>query len=487
MKNTLYIIGCSVLLTSCHLYTNYERPQEVTDGIENLYRDTTDVYAAVKADSVNFGNTPWQEVFTDPQLQVLINTALEKNTNLRSAELSILQAQQGLKVARLAYLPSLSFSPQGTLSSWDFNKATKTYSVPVAASWQANLPSLRNSKKQSEVSVQLAMASKQATRTSIIANVANLYYTLQMLDEQLKTTQTTIDIWAENIRAMKLMKEAAMTNEAAIGQAEANYYSLLSSVPALKESITQSENALCMILHETPHPIARGSFNADGFPASFSTGVPLQLLRNRPDVYASEMQLASAFYDVNIAKSNFYPTLSITAQGAWTNNAGSMIVNPGKILASLVGSLTQPLFAKGQLRANLKISQLQYENAELNFEQTLLNAGQEVSNALASYNSAVQQQQVCQKQVETLATTLENTKQLFQHSSSTTYLEILTAQQSLVSAQLTLISNKFDKVQAAISLYQALGGGRETTWTPGTVEANTPHVYEINQPRTEKN
>lgn len=487
MKQLLYIIGCSALLTSCHLYSNYERPQSVTDGIENLYRDTTDVYATVKADTISFGNTPWQEVFTDPQLQTLINTALEKNTDLRSAELSILQAQQGLKVSRLAYLPSLSLSPQGTLSSWDFNKATKTYSVPVAASWQANLPSLRNNKKQSEVSVELAMASKQATRTAIIANVANLYYTLQMLDEQLKTTQTTIDIWAENIRAMKLMKEAAMTNEAAIGQAEANYYSLLSSVPSLKESITQSENALCMILHEAPHPIARGAFNADGFPASFSTGVPLQILRNRPDVYASEMQLASAFYGVNIAKSNFYPTLNITAQGAWTNSAGSMIVNPGKILASLVGSLTQPLFAKGQLRANLKISQLQYENAELQFEQTLLNAGQEVSNALASYNAAAQQQEVCQKQVETLANTLENTKQLFQHSSSTTYLEILTAQQSLVSAQLTLISDKFDKVQAAISLYQALGGGRESTWVPGTIETNTPHVYGIADTQAKNN
>lgn len=487
MKHILYIIGCSALLSSCHLYSNYERPQSITEGIDSLYRDTTDVYSTVKADSINFGNTPWQEVFTDPQLQVLINKALDNNTNLRSAELSILQAQQGLKVARLAYFPSLSLSPQGTLTSWDFNKATKIYSVPIAASWQANLPSLRNSKKQSEVSIDLAMASKQATRTTLIANVANMYYTLQMLDEQLKTTQTTVDIWAENVRAMKLMKEAAMTNEAAIGQAEANYYSLLASVPTLKENITQTENALCVLLHEAPHPIARGAFDADGFPSSFSTGVPLQLLRNRPDVYAAEMQLASAFYDVNIAKSSFYPTLNITAQGAWTNNAGSMIVNPGKVLASLVGSLTQPLFAKGQLRANLKISQLQYENAEMQFEQTLLNAGQEVSNALASYNSAVQQQEICQKQVEKLTSTLESTKQLFQYSASTTYLEILTAQQSLVQAQLTLISDKFDKVQAAIDLYQALGGGRETDWTPGVIETKTPHVYKLSHSQVENN
>lgn len=461
MKHLLYIIGCSALLTSCHLYSNYERPQSVTQGIDSLFRDTTDTYAVIKADTMSFGNTPWQEVFTDPQLQALINKALDRNADLRSAELSIQQAEQGLKVSRLAYLPSLSFSPQGTLSSWDFNKATKTYSFPVTASWQANLPNLRNNKKQSEVSVNLAKASKQATRTSIIASVANMYYTLQMLDEQLKTTQATVDIWAENVRAMELMKTAAMTNEAAVAQSKANYYNLLGTIPTLKQNITQTENALCVLLHEAPHPIQRGTFNADGFPKSYSTGIPLQLLSARPDVRAAELQLASAFYGVNIAKSNFYPTLNITAQGEWTNSAGGMIVNPGKILANLVGSITQPLFAKGQLRANLKVSQLQYENAQLQFEKSLLTAGQEVSNALASYNTACQQQEMCQQQVEALTTALETTKQLFQYSSSTTYLEMLTAQQSLIQAQLTLISDKFDKVQAAISLYQALGGGRE--------------------------
>lgn len=457
------------MLTGCHLYSNYERPQSVTQGIDSLYRDTTDTYKMVQqTDTASFGNTPWQQVFTDPNLQALINKALEKNTNLRSADLTIQQAESGLKVARLAYYPALSVSAQGTLSSWDFNKATKVYSVPLTASWQANIFSLRNNKKQAEVTLDIARAAKQATRTNIIASVANLYYTLQMLDEQLKTTEATINIWAENVRAMELMKEAAMTNEAAVGQAKANYYNLTSTVPALKQSITQTENALCVLLHEAPHPIERGAFTADGFPQSYSTGVPLQLLANRPDVRAAELQLASAFYGVNIAKSAFYPSLSITAQGSWTNSAGGMIVNPGKILANAVGSLTQTLFGRGQLKAQLKVSQLQYEDAQLQFEQSLLNAGQEVSNALASYNAAAQQQQICQKQVETLSQTLENTKMLFQHSTGTSYLETLTAQQSLIQAQLTLISDKFDKVQAAITLYQALGGGRETDNTTAT-------------------
>ncbi len=462
MKKILYILGCSALFASCNLYKNYERPQQLTQSIDSLYRDTTAAYSVVQADTTNYGNTPWEEVFTDPQLQTLIRKALANNTNLRNADLSIQQIEAMLKIQRLAYFPSLAFSPQGTLSSWDFQKASKTYAFPISASWQlGNMGGIRNTRKQYESNLEMTKATKQSIRTSIIANVANLYYTLQMLDEQLKTTQLTIDIWAENVRAMELMKTGGMTTQAAVSQAKANYYNLQSTVPTLKNSISQSENALCALLCEAPHPISRGTFNADAFPSTYSTGIPVQLLANRPDVHAAEMQVASAFYGVNIAKSKFYPSLNITAQGSWTNSAGA-IVNPGKILATLIGSITQPLFANGSLRANLKVSQLQYEAAQNTFQQTLLDAGQEVSNALAQYQSASQQEAACKEQVAELTTALESTQQLFQHSTSTTYLETLTAQQSLIQAQLTLISDKFDKVQAAISLYQALGGGRET-------------------------
>lgn len=362
---------------------------------------------------------------------------------------------------RLAYYPSIAFQPQGSMSSWDFNKASKTYAFPIAASWQfGSMGTIRNTKKQYEMNLEMTKAAKQATRTAIIANVANLYYTLQMLDEQLKTTQATIEIWAENVRAMEAMKEGGMTTQAAVSQAKANYYNLQGTVPALKNSITQTENALCTLLCEAPHPISRGAFNADNFPAQYAIGMPVQLLANRPDVHAAEMKIAAAFYGVNIAKSAFYPSLNITAQGSWTNNAG-MIVNPGKILATLLGSITQPLFTNGKLKANLKISQLQYEATQNDFKSTLLKAGQEVSNALAQYQAAAQKEEACKKQVAELTTALDNTKMLFQHSTGTSYLETLTAQQSLIQVQLSLISDKFDKVQAAINLYQALGGGRE--------------------------
>lgn len=461
MKHFLYIIGCSALLTGCNLYSHYERPESATKDIDKLYRDTTEAYATVPADTANFGNTPWQQVFTDPQLQALIQKALEQNTDLRSADLLIEQAKAGLKVARLAYYPTLAFNPQGTVSSWDFGKATKTYSFPLSASWQiGHIGQLRNAKKQSETQLQLSREAKQATRTAIIAAVANMYYTLQMLDEQLRTTKETVNIWRENVRTMELMKTAAMTTEAAVGQSRANLLQLEASVPALESNIRQTENALCALLHETPHPISRGVFNADGFPSSFSTGVPAQLLSNRPDVRAKEMQLANAFYTVNAARAAFYPSLTISGQGAWTNNAGA-IINPGKILASAVASLTQPIFANGMLRANLKVSKLQLEDAQLQFEQALLNAGQEVSNALMQYQSATAQEATMQQQVATLTHTLEQTQLLFKHTNNTSYLQVLTAQQSLIQAQLSLISYKFDKVQAAICLYQALGGGRE--------------------------
>lgn len=453
------------MLASCSLYKNYERPESLTSGIDSLYRDTTSTYAVVAADTTNYGNTPWEEVFTDPHLQTLIRKALANNTNLRNADLSIQQIETMLKIQRLAYFPSLAFSPQGTLSSWDFQKASKTYAFPITASWQlGNMGSIRNTRKQYEANLELTKATKQSIRTSIIANVANLYYTLQMLDEQLKTTEATITLWAENVRAMELMKTGGMTTQAAVSQAKANYYNLQATVPTLKNSITQAENSLCSLLCEAPHPISRGAFNADAFPGTYATGVPVQLLANRPDVHAAEMQMATAFYGVNIAKSKFYPALNITAQGSWTNSAG-VIVNPGKILATLVGSITQPLFANGSLRANLKVSQLQYEAAQNTFQQTLLDAGKEVSNALASYQEASQQEEACKKQVAELTTALESTQQLFQYSTGTSYLETLTAQQSLIQAQLTLISDKFDKVQAAITLYQALGGGRETQTT----------------------
>ena len=457
MKKILFILAGTLVLAGCKSYKNYERPQTIADTAnEQLFRDVQ------VTDTMSFGNRPWREVFTDAQLQQLIEKALAQNTDLQKADHNIKKARIGLKVSKLSYLPTLAVAPQGSITSTDGMKAIKTYTLPLSLSWElGSWGSLRNNRKKAGVDTLIAASAKQATQTAIVSAVANLYYTMQMLDEQLRTTNETVVLWKKNVDAMEAMQEAGLTTNAAVAQARANFYELQTTVPTLEHSIRQTENALCVILNEAPHPIARSAFNADAFPADFSTGVPLQLLSSRPDVKIAELQLASAFYNTNIARSAFYPSLTLTGTAGWTNSAGSAIMNPAVFLANAVGSLVQPLFAQGKLRAQYKIAKIEEESLTLDFRNTLLTAGQEVSDALSSYQTATAKAEKRKLEVEQLEQALEKTLFLFSHGNTTSYLETLTAQQSLLSAKLKLISDKYDKLQAGISLYQALGGGRD--------------------------
>lgn len=443
---------------SCRIYKSYERPENMpTSG---LFRDTLTTTGVLTSDTINFGNTPWRQVFTDPALQSLIERALERNTDLLSAEETVKQAQAMLTASKLAYLPSLSLSPQGTISSFDGAKATKTYSVPVTASWQLDIfGSIRNAKEQSRSVLLQSSAYKQSVQTQLIANIASLYYTMLMLDEQLRITRETSEIWKKNVDAMEAMQKAAMTDAAAVEQSRANYLQVLATIPTLEQSIRESENALSVILREPPHTITRSTLAEQHMSENLSAGVPLQLLANRPDVRAAEYSLREAFYVTNAAYSAFYPQLTITGSAGWTNSNG-MIVNPGKVLTTLIGQLTQPLFAQGRLTANLKVAKSQERVAQLNFEQALLNAGQEVSNALYSYKSSMEKANLDKKQVESLTITRDRTNELFKYDASTTYLEKLTAEMSLLNAQLTLVNDEYSKLQAVVDLYAALGGGR---------------------------
>lgn len=457
MKKILFILAGTLVLAGCKSYKNYERPQNIADTAnEQLFRDVQ------ATDTMSFGNRPWREVFTDAQLQQLIEKALAQNTDLQKADHNIKKARIGLKVSKLSYLPTLAVAPQGSITSTDGMKAIKTYTLPLSLSWElGSWGSLRNNRKKAGVDTLIAASAKQATQTAIVSAVANLYYTMQMLDEQLRTTNETVVLWKKNVDAMEAMQEAGLTTNAAVAQARANFYELQTTVPTLEHSIRQTENALCVILNEAPHPIARSAFNADAFPADFSTGVPLQLLSSRPDVKIAELQLASAFYNTNIARSAFYPSLTLSGTAGWTNSAGSMVLNPAKFIANAVGSLVQPLFAQGKLRAQYKIAKIEEESLTLDFRNTLLTAGQEVSDALSSYQTATAKAEKRKLEVEQLEQALEKTLFLFSHGNTTSYLETLTAQQSLLSAKLKLISDKYDKLQAGISLYQALGGGRD--------------------------
>jgi len=458
-KKIIYMMCAAALLNSCHIYKSYDRPDDLdTTG---MYRDPYSATDTLAADTTNMGNLPWQEVFTDPQLQALIEHALINNVNLQSATLRVEQAQASLLSARLSYLPAINLAPQGTLSSFDGGSVNKTYQLPAVASWEIDLfGRLLNASRSAKASLLQSEAYRQAVRSQLIANVANTYYTLLMLDRQLAISEETAKIWKENVRAMAAMKEAGMTNEAAVAQSKANSHQVEASLADLRRQIRETENALSIVLGEAPHSIERGILERQILPQELNAGIPVQMLANRPDVRSAEMQLAVAYYATNQARSAFYPQLTLTGSAGWTNSAGSMIVNPGKILLSAVGSLTQPIFNKGANIARLKITKAQQEEAALNFQQSILNAGKEVSDALYLYEAASTKIVERKGQVEAMENAVTYTQALF-HSGSSTYLETLTAQQGLLSAQLSEVSDTFQRMQAVVSLYSALGGGRE--------------------------
>lgn len=448
-----------MMLGSCGIYNKYERPDVNVSG---LVRDTARVADTLEvADTTSFGNLPWRSVFTDPQLQSLIEYALEHNTNMLNAALNVKMVQAQLTAAKLAFVPSFTFSPQGTISSWDGNTPSKIYSLPVQASWSIDLfGNLLNAKRNAQMQLLYSKDYQLVVKTGVISNVANMYYTLMMLDRQLEIVNDMADLTKDTWRIMKLQKELGRVNETGVQSAEANYYSVLSQKADLERQIREVENSMSLLLGQPAQTIARGKLADQSLPSKFSTGIALNMLNNRPDVHAAEMNLAACFYNTNQARSRFYPSITISGSGAYTNNSGMGIVNPGKMLLSAVGSLTQPIFARGQLIAGLKVAKAQQEQAFNNWQQAVLSAGSEVSNALVLYNSSDEKGRLDGKRVDVLEKNVEMTKQLF-NSKSATYLEVITAQSNLLNAQLSKVQDDFSKMQAVVNLYYALGGGRD--------------------------
>ena len=461
MKGKIITLMCATaLLSSCHIYKAYDRPEDIS--AEGLYRDTALVNGTLESDTANFGNVPWREVFTDPQLQAYIEQALTNNADLRSAMLNVESAQAALMSSRLAYLPQLALSPQGTLTNWNKGEMTsKTYNIPVSASWQIDLfGQILNPKRAAQVSLKQAQFTQQAVQTQLIASTANIYYTLLMLDRQLEITENTADVLKKYVETMEAMYDYGNVNSAAIEQSRSAYAQVVASLSDLRQSLTETENAFCLILNEPAHAIERGILENQVLPTDFSAGVPIQLLSNRPDVKAAEMSLAACYYNTNSARAAFYPQITLSGSAGWTNSSGAGIVNPGKLLASLIGSLTQPLFYRGANIARLKQAKAQEEQAKIAFQTALLSAGNEVSNALSLYQNTQEKVNSRTMQVNSARKAAEDTKELFNLGTST-YLEVLTAEQSYLSAQLSEVTDTFDQMQAVINLYQALGGGRE--------------------------
>jgi len=460
MKKLLIIAAGSLMMASCGLYNKYERPDEVnTQGlIRDLTSDTDTL--AVNSDE-NFGNLPWREVFTDPQLQSLIEKALENNVDMRNAALNVKMMQTALTVSKLAFLPSVAVAPQGTISQVQMDGASvsRTYQIPISASWNIDLFGNLLSQKRSAQMKLLATKDYQVTvQTNIICGVANLYYTLMMLDEQIRIIDDMEALTKDTWEMMKLQMELGRVRSTSVQSAEASYYGILAQKAALKQQVREMENSMSLLLNEAGHQIARGSFYDQSLPSQFATGVGLQLLSNRSDVHYAEMQLAQCFYDTETARSRFYPNITVSGNAIFTNSLGTQVVNPGKWILSAVGSLTQPIFQHGQIVAGLKVAKAQQEQALNSFQNAILKAGNEVSNALLAYNTSDEKSKLDEKQVKLYEQYVEDTKQLYA-SKGSSYLEVIQAQSSLLNARITKVSDDLSKMQAVVSLYQALGGG----------------------------
>ncbi len=459
MKKILIFSSAVFLLSSCGLYNKYERPSEVqTSGlIRDIVVDTDTL--RVSTDE-NFGNLPWRQVFTDPQLQVLIEKALVQNTDLQNAAMNVKMVETALTVSKLAFLPGIAIAPQGTISrvQTDGASTSKTYQLPISASWNIDLfGNLLSTKRSAQMKLLATKDYQVAVQTNIICGVANLYYTLMMLDEQLAIVTDMESLVKETWDMMKLQMELGRARSTSVQSAEASYYQVQAQALDLRRQIREMENSMSLLLNEAGHQIARGKFYNQSLPSQFATGVGIQLLSNRADVHAAEMQLAQCFYDVETARSRFYPNLTVTGTAMFTNNLGA-VVNPGKWLLSAVGSLTQPIFQHGQIVAGLKVAKLQQEQAFNTWQQAILKAGNEVSNALLAYNTSDERAKLDQKQVDVLTQNVTDTKQLYS-SKGSSYLEVISAQSSLLNARISKVTDDFSKMQAVVNLYQALGGG----------------------------
>lgn len=451
-----FVMAIAMTASSCHIYKKFEMPSEGVAG---------EVAAAQteETDSAALGNLEWDKMFSDPQLQALIQIALDSNTDLENARLNVDIANAQLLGAKLSYLPSVALTPNGGTASYGGSKITRdtwSYQIPVAASWQVDLfGGILNAKRQAKAALLQSEAYRQAVRSQIIGGVANCYYTIAMLERQLQLLNETSAIWEKSIRTMQDLKEAGRFNEVAVVQSKANYNSLLAAIPQTEIQLHQAYNTLSLLLNRPMQKWEVDTAYEPVFPEYMEKGIPLKYLAVRPDVQAAEQSLAAAYYSTNRARSAFYPNLTVSAAGGYTNLLGSIIKNPGEWFYQLAGQLTAPLFARGQNIANLKAAKARQQQALNSFEYTVLGAGAEVSDALVAYTNNKRRSAFLDAQTYNLEKAVEYNNDLLKYGTAT-YLEVLTAQQSLLNAQMSKLACDLQIRQSAISLYQALGGGR---------------------------
>ncbi|MDR1809856.1 MAG: efflux transporter outer membrane subunit [Prevotella sp.] len=449
----------SVGLSSCQFANKYKAPEIDSD---KLYRD----YANT-SDTTTIANIPWRTYFSDPQLQTLIDEALEKNYDMLVIAERVKQAEAALGMARAAYFPNIALMGQVEQTRSSVNPAngetnvlayhTEQYRYGVSASWELDVWGKLNRQQRARYADVLnSYAGQNLLKTSLISNIAMTYYSLLALDEQLRITTESEALMKESVSTIQALMKAGLQNGAAVEQMKASLYSLQASIPDLESSIRKLENTLCLLTGKKPGDIRRGKLSAQAVPETLAAGVPFQMLAKRPDVRQAELAFRSAFEMTNAAQASFYPSISISS--AMVGFVGDL--KPENIFASIIGSITQPIFAKKQLLTQYKVAKAEQQAALLNFEKAVLTAGKEVSDILFTFNSSLKKNEVRAKQVESLNKAVNYTHELLK-AGEANYLEVISAEQNLLQAQISQVNDKLQQLQAASDLYKALGGGVE--------------------------
>ena len=466
LRNLIVAASVSMLLTGCGIYNKYNNKVETPAGVFG-----TDQGAATGGESV--AQLSWREFFTDPLLQQLIEQALASNTDLNSARIAVEKSEAALMAAKLAYLPSLYLAPQGTLAKFDNNPWSKTYNLPLQLSIDVDVfASITNKKRASKAVLLQAQMYEEAVRTNLVSIVAQQYYMLQLLDRQLDILTMTDSLWGSSLETQKSLFENGKAYATAVNQMEASYINVKTQIVDTRRSIRSTENALCKLLAITPQHIERKKWGTSALTEKpkdpldqhminaqlLKIGVPATMLEQRPDIRMANHAMEEAFYNTQAARSAFFPSITLTGTAGWTNSAGEMIINPGKLLLTAVGQLTQPIFARGKLIANLKINKLTYEDLQNKYVQTVIDAGNQVNEAMADCESAQEKYAYYRRQVEVLYDAYTGTHELMDNGKAN-YIEVLMAQEDLLQAQLSEAANLYKGAQAVISLYIALGGG----------------------------
>ncbi len=468
ISNILIAATVGILLTGCGIYNKYEQSVQVP---ANTFGTTQDIQAAT--DGTSLAELSWREFFTDPLLQQLIEQVLANNTDLNSARIAVEKSQAALTAAKLAYLPSLYLAPQGTLSKFDNNPWTKTYNLPLQLSMDIDVfGSITNKKRVAQAVVLQAQMNEKATRANLIATTAQQYYMLQLLDQQLAILIMTDSLWKKSLETQKSLWENGKVYSTAVNQMESSYLNVKTQIVDTRRDIRSTENAICRLMGIAPQDIKRMKWDLTQHHTQLQStdaerifdtkylkiGVPATMLEQRPDIRMANHAMEEAFYNIQDARSAFFPTITLNGIAGWTNDAGIAVINPGKLLLNFVGQLTQPIFARGKIRANYKINKLAMEDLQKKYVQTVINAGNQVNEAMAECAAAREKHAFYHRQVQVLYDAFIGTHELMDNGKAI-YLEVLTAQESLLNAQLSEAANMYNGAQGIIALYIALGGG----------------------------